>query len=116
VLKISITDSARARITKISSASAEDVLLRIAVDGGGCSGYQYIMTMVNSDNIATDDIVISEDHKPLVVVDRFSVPFLQNCKLDFVENLSGGSFNIKNPNVKGGCGCGNSFEYIEEQK
>ncbi|HMS45743.1 MAG TPA: iron-sulfur cluster assembly accessory protein [Alphaproteobacteria bacterium] len=83
-----------------------DGYLRIAVLGGGCSGFQYHYTITT--NQENDDILIGQAGRG-VVVDATSLPFLVNCVLDFVEDLSGAGFHISNPNAQASCGCGNSF-------
>lgn len=108
---INISKAAKERILSISArGNNNEDLLRIAVDGGGCAGYQYIINMTDKSKVLADDIVVEQDGLSLVAIDNLSVPFLQDCQLDFVENLAGGFFKIDNPNAKNGCGCGNSFE------
>ena len=79
--------------------------MRVAVDGGGCSGFQYEIKL---DDPEADDLVLEKDgHK--VLVDQVSLPFLQNAVIDFSDELIGARFVIENPNVSSSCGCGTSF-------
>jgi iron-sulfur cluster insertion protein len=80
--------------------------LRIAVSGGGCSGFQYGFTFDEEKN--EDDVVFERDGV-VVVVDEVSLDLLAGAEVDFVEDLMGASFQIKNPNAASSCGCGNSF-------
>jgi len=74
--------------------------------GGGCSGFQYQFSLETAIN--TDDILVEKAGTGLLV-DSVSLPFLENCEIDFVEDLSGAGFQIRNPNAQSSCGCGNSF-------
>jgi iron-sulfur cluster insertion protein len=81
-------------------------MLRVAVEGGGCSGFQYQMDLVETSN--SDDLMVSHDgHSALI--DPVSVPFLKGSVVDFVDELAGAQFVIKNPNASSSCGCGVSF-------
>ncbi|MEQ3626297.1 MAG: iron-sulfur cluster assembly accessory protein [Celeribacter sp.] len=97
-----VTDRAFARLTEIDAAPQA---LRIAVEGGGCSGFQYEIKL---DAPAADDLVI-ENAGQKVVVDATSLPFLANAVIDFTEELIGARFVIENPNATSSCGCGTSF-------
>lgn len=99
-----VTDRAFARLAEIDAAQAGQAL-RIAVDGGGCSGFQYDIRL---DAPADDDLVI-EGQGQKVVVDEVSLPFLENAVIDFTEELIGARFTIENPNATSSCGCGTSF-------
>ncbi|MBO6884112.1 MAG: iron-sulfur cluster assembly accessory protein [Marivita sp.] len=99
-----VTDRAFERLSEIG-ASAEGKALRIAVEGGGCSGFQYEIKL---DEPAEDDLVL-EGHGERVVVDSVSLPFLSNAVIDFSEELIGARFVIENPNATSSCGCGTSF-------
>lgn len=79
----------------------------MAVEGGGCSGFQYRFDFEATEP-TSDDLLFGTEHAP-VVVDTTSLQFLENATLDYVELLGSAAFEIKNPNAKGGCGCGNSF-------
>ena len=80
--------------------------LRIFVQGGGCSGFQYGL-MLEENKTDTDQVFESNGMK--VVVDPISIRYLENAEVDFIENETGGGFSIKNPNAKSTCGCGQSF-------
>ena len=104
---IVVTDSAARRIAVLKQQEAADgAFLRIAVSGGGCSGFQYGLSFDEETN--PDDIVF-EHGGVRVVVDDVSLDLLNGSEVDFVEDLMGASFQIRNPNAASSCGCGNSF-------
>jgi iron-sulfur cluster assembly accessory protein len=105
-MTITVTSTATARINKITADKA-GAALRIAVNGGGCSGFQYEFT-VEEAPAAADDVAIEQDGA-MVLVDAVSLPFLKDAVVDFVDDLMGQSFRIKNPQAKSSCGCGVSF-------
>jgi iron-sulfur cluster assembly accessory protein len=100
-----VTDRAFARLAEIASLTGETKPLRVAVEGGGCSGFQYDIRL---DDPAADDLVLEKDGQK-VLVDAVSLPFLANAVIDFSEELIGARFVIKNPNATSSCGCGTSF-------
>ncbi len=100
-----VTDRAFARLAEINDASSDNKALRVAVEGGGCSGFQYDIKL---DDPAEDDLVL-EGHGQKVVVDSVSLPFLADAVIDFTEELIGARFVIDNPNATSSCGCGTSF-------
>lgn len=100
-----VTDRAYARLREICEATGEDRALRVAVEGGGCSGFQYDIKL---DDPATDDLILEKDGAR-VLVDAVSLPFLQNAVIDYSEELIGARFIIQNPNATSSCGCGTSF-------
>lgn len=100
-----VTDRAYARLAEILAATGEDKALRIAVEGGGCSGFQYDIRL---DDPAEDDLVLERDGLR-VVIDAVSLPFLQDATIDYTEELIGARFVIENPNATSACGCGTSF-------
>lgn len=105
--QIVVTESAARRIATLKAQEkAENAFLRIAVSGGGCSGFQYGFTFDEEKN--EDDVVFERDGVG-VVVDEVSLDLLNGAEIDFVEDLMGASFQIKNPNAASSCGCGNSF-------
>jgi iron-sulfur cluster insertion protein len=105
--QIVITDSAARRIAALKAQEeAGDAFLRIAVSGGGCSGFQYGLTL---DEETNPDDVVFEHGGVRVVVDDVSLDLLNGAAIDFVEDLMGASFQIRNPNAASSCGCGNSF-------
>ncbi len=99
-----VTDRAYERLAEIGAAD-QGQALRVAVEGGGCSGFQYEIKL---DTPADDDIVL-EGNGERVVVDSVSMPFLANAVIDFSEELIGARFVIDNPNASSSCGCGTSF-------
>ncbi|MCO8144503.1 iron-sulfur cluster assembly accessory protein [Rhodovulum tesquicola] len=99
-----VTERAFSRLAEIGAA-AQGKALRIAVEGGGCSGFQYAITL---DAPAEDDLLL-EGGGERVVVDPVSLPFLSNAVIDFTEELIGARFVIDNPNAASSCGCGTSF-------
>jgi len=100
-----VTDRAFARLAEINETTGEHKALRVAVDGGGCSGFQYDIKL---DDPADDDLVLQSDGQT-VVVDSVSLPFLSNAVIDFTEELIGARFVVENPNATSSCGCGTSF-------
>lgn len=100
-----VTDRAYARLAEIAEATGRAQALRVAVEGGGCSGFQYDIRL---DDAAGDDLVL-EKNGQRVLVDAISLPFLQNAVIDFSEELIGARFVIQNPNATASCGCGTSF-------
>ncbi|MCZ8153693.1 MAG: iron-sulfur cluster insertion protein ErpA [Rhodobacteraceae bacterium] len=100
-----VTDRAYARLREICEATGEERALRVAVEGGGCSGFQYDIKL---DDPASDDLILEKDGAR-VLVDAVSLPFLQNAVIDYTEELIGARFVIQNPNATSSCGCGTSF-------
>lgn len=100
-----VTDRAYARLAEIATLTGETRPLRVAVEGGGCSGFQYDIRL---DDPAADDLVLEKDGQR-VLVDQVSLPFLSNAVIDFTEELIGARFVIQNPNATSSCGCGTSF-------
>jgi len=99
-----VTPRAFARLAEIG-AGEQNQALRVAVEGGGCSGFQYDIKL---DRPAEDDMVL-EGQGQKVVVDSVSLPFLAGATIDFSEELIGARFVIENPNASSSCGCGTSF-------
>ena len=99
-----VTPRAFARLAEITAGSPGQAL-RVAVDGGGCSGFQYDIRM---DTPAADDLVI-EEQGARVLIDPISLPFLSGATIDWTEELIGARFTIDNPNASSSCGCGTSF-------
>ncbi len=106
---IMIDDSALARIAALRKAGSPEfgpqALLRVAVDGGGCSGFQYRIESVSVDEIADDDLVFED----VVVIDRMSAQYLRDSVIRFQNDLMGAMFVIDNPNAESSCGCKASF-------
>ena len=103
---ITLTDRAATRIREIVQREPGKAALRVAVNGGGCSGFQYEFQL--TDVLADDDLVI-ELGGAKALVDPVSQGFLAGSEIDFVDDLMGQSFRIKNPNATSSCGCGTSF-------
>jgi iron-sulfur cluster assembly accessory protein len=101
-----ITERAARRIGQILKSEGDGAKLRISVEGGGCSGFQYKFDVERDQ--AADDLVIERD-SAVVLVDPASVPFLAGSEVDFVDDLIGASFRVNNPNATASCGCGTSF-------
>jgi iron-sulfur cluster assembly accessory protein len=101
-----VTERAFARLSEIG-AGADGKALRIAVEGGGCSGFQYEIKL---DAPTGEDLVIkASDTSESVIVDPVSLPFLSGAVIDFADELIGARFTIENPNATSSCGCGTSF-------
>jgi iron-sulfur cluster insertion protein len=100
-----VTERAFARIDEINGGTHAKAL-RVAVSGGGCSGFQYTIRL--DEAVAEDDLVLERDGAR-VLIDSVSLPFLQNAEIDFTEELIGARFVINNPNAASSCGCGTSF-------
>ena len=105
-VNFSISENAARHIQKILKSEDIGSRLRISVQGGGCSGFQYNFLI---DDQTTEDDKIFTSHDIEVVVDFISLGLLNGSQLDYVEDLSGTKFSIKNPNAASACGCGNSF-------
>ena len=103
---VTVTERAALRIGEILKGEPNGTMLRVSVEGGGCSGFQYKFDVEHAK--AEDDLVIERDHA-VVLVDPASVPFLAGSEVDFVDDLIGSSFKINNPQATASCGCGTSF-------
>ncbi len=103
---VTISERAARRISEILKGEGDGAMLRISVEGGGCSGFQYKFDIDHAR--ADDDVVIERDHA-VVLVDPASAPFLAGSEVDFVDDLIGASFRVHNPNATASCGCGTSF-------
>lgn len=104
---VRLTTSAAKQLAHIVAAEGEGVrMLRIAVSGGGCSGFQYGFALDDSQN---DDDMVIESEGGTLVIDSVSYPFLAGSEIDYVEELIGASFQITNPNASASCSCGASF-------
>ena len=105
--RVVLTENAARRIAMLKTEeNATNAFLRIAVSGGGCSGFQYGLSFDDQRN--EDDFVFERDGVG-VVIDEVSLGLLNGAEVDFVEDLMGASFQIRNPNAASSCGCGNSF-------
>jgi len=100
-----VTDRAFTRLAEIAEDAGQPQVLRVAVSGGGCSGFQYEITL---DAPEDEDLVLAGQGQQ-VVIDPVSLPFLSNAVIDFTDELIGARFVVENPNAKTSCGCGTSF-------
>jgi iron-sulfur cluster assembly accessory protein len=103
---VTVSERAVRRIGEILKAEPPGTMLRVSVEGGGCSGFQYKFDMEREK--AGDDLVIAHDGA-VVLIDPVSVKYMEGSEIDFVEDLIGASFKVKNPNATASCGCGTSF-------
>jgi len=103
---VTLSESAAQRLNALSASEGRPVMLRVAVDGGGCSGFQYNLDLVET--AEPEDLRIERDGAA-AVVDDVSMAFLGGSVIDFVDELAGAQFRIRNPNAKSSCGCGVSF-------
>jgi iron-sulfur cluster assembly accessory protein len=107
---VSLTDVAAEKIRDLVGAGDEEQALRVAVRGGGCSGFQYALAL---DKAKPDDHVL-EHNGVSVVVDKVSMQFVFGSEVDYVDGLQGAGFTVNNPNVVAACGCGSSFQVKED--
>lgn len=103
---VALTAAAAERIKAVVASEPPGAGLRVAVEGGGCSGFQYDISVAQA--AAADDLVIERDGARLFV-DPVSLPFLLGSEVDWADELIGAAFKVKNPNAKSACGCGVSF-------
>ena len=103
---IQLLPNAARRVGEIAEKLGKSPILRLSVDGGGCSGFQYRFGL--ADSIEADD-TIAESGSAQLVVDSVSLDLVRGSAVDFVESLGGKSFQVTNPNAQSGCGCGSSF-------
>ena len=103
---VTVSERAVQRIGEILKAEPPGTMLRVSVEGGGCSGFQYKFDMEQAQ--AEDDLVIAREGA-VILIDPVSVRYMAGSEIDFVEDLIGASFKVKNPNATASCGCGTSF-------
>lgn len=103
---VTLSESAARRIKEIVATEAGMSALRVSVEGGGCSGFSYKFDL--ADQPDADDIVLERD-QARVLIDQISLVYMAGSEIDFVDNLMGQAFQIKNPNAVASCGCGTSF-------
>ena len=103
---LTLSPAAAKRIQAIGAREGRPVMLRVAVEGGGCSGFQYQFDLV--DEAQPDDLKVERDGAA-ALVDVVSLALLKGSEIDFVDELAGAEFRIRNPNAKASCGCGVSF-------
>ena len=103
---IDLTSSAAARVATIAAKQGKPAILRLSVEGGGCSGFQYRFGLAEA--IEPEDMAVERDGVTLVV-DDVSIDLVRGSAVDFVSDLGGQAFKVTNPNATAGCGCGTSF-------
>lgn len=105
--RVGLSDSAVRRLRVLLEAEDDpNLMFRVSVSGGGCSGFQYGF---NFDDAVTDDDLVFERDGVRMVIDEMSLELLEGAEIDFVEELIGASFQVRNPNATSSCGCGSSF-------
>ncbi|MBB4064991.1 iron-sulfur cluster insertion protein ErpA [Gellertiella hungarica] len=104
---VSLSESAAKRIAEILASEPGKNAMRVSVEGGGCSGFSYKFDLV--DGASTDDDVVIARDQAKVLIDQLSLVYMAGSEIDFVDNLLGQSFQIRNPNAVASCGCGTSF-------
>lgn len=105
--QVNLTESAARRVAELKAQeNAPNAFLRLAVSGGGCSGFQYGFSF---DDTRTDEDVVFERDGIQLVIDEVSLELVKGAEIDFVEDMIGASFQVKNPNAASSCGCGSSF-------
>jgi iron-sulfur cluster insertion protein len=105
-LPVTISDRAARRIAEILKRESQPAALRVAVTGGGCSGFQYNFAL---DDAQLDEDLVVEKNGARVLIDPVSLDFLAGAEIDFTDDLIGQAFKINNPNATASCGCGTSF-------
>jgi iron-sulfur cluster assembly accessory protein len=105
-MPVTLSDRAARRIADILKAEAQPVALRLAVTGGGCSGFQYNFAL---DDAQLDEDTVVEKNGAKVLIDPVSLDFLAGSEIDFTDDLIGQAFKVNNPNATASCGCGTSF-------
>jgi iron-sulfur cluster assembly protein len=111
---VSLTPVAAEKVKQLMAedADSEQLVLRVAIQGGGCSGFQYGLGF---DRGAIEGDLELDQHGVRVVVDPFSAPYLRGATVDFINGLSESGFKIENPNATASCGCGHSFQVADEE-
>jgi iron-sulfur cluster insertion protein len=104
--EISILPNAARRVAEIAVKLGKSPVLRLSVEGGGCSGFQYRFGLAES---VEDDDIIAQGEGAQLVVDPISLDLVRGSAVDFIESLGGKSFQVTNPQAQAGCGCGSSF-------
>jgi iron-sulfur cluster assembly accessory protein len=103
---VEVTEAAARRVVRIVAGEPGKIGLRVSVEGGGCSGFSYKFDLVEDRN---DDDVVIEKEGATVLIDEMSLIYMGGSVIDFVDDLMGQSFQIRNPNAVASCGCGTSF-------
>ena len=109
---VTISERAARRIGEILRSEGDGAKLRISVEGGGCSGFQYNLAFDQE----RDGDAVFEDHGLKIVVDRTSLPYVTGSIIDYVDSMQGAGFQVNNPNVVAACGCGSSFRVADEEE
>lgn len=104
--ELTLSPAAARRLHEIGAAEGKPIMLRVAVEGGGCSGFQYQFDLV--DQAQPDDLRVERDGAA-ALVDEMSLVLLKGSEIDFIDELAGAEFKVRNPNAKSSCGCGISF-------
>ena len=107
---VSLTEAAATKVKQLLAEETDVGVLRIAIQGGGCSGFQYGLGF---DTAAAEGDLEFEQHGVTVVVDPFSAPYLQGAEVDYVDSIQAAGFAVNNPNAVASCGCGHSFQVAE---
>jgi iron-sulfur cluster insertion protein len=105
-MTIELTPSAASRVATIAAKQGKPAILRLSVEGGGCSGFQYKFEL--AEGVADDD-TIAQCGDTRLIVDPISLDLVAGAAVDYVESLGGSAFRVTNPNAASGCGCGSSF-------
>lgn len=103
---VTLTPAAASRVAAIAARQGKPAILRLSVDGGGCSGFQYRFGFADAPDAGDS---IAETDGVRLVVDDVSLDLVRGCSVDYVESLGGAAFKVNNPNAASGCGCGTSF-------
>src|SRR5262245_61532948 len=107
---LSLTETAATKIKQLLAEETEVEVLRVAIQGGGCSGFQYGLGF---DTAAAEGDFAFEQHGVTVVVDPFSAPYLRGAEVDYVDSIQASGFAVNNPNAVSSCGCGHSFQVAD---
>ncbi|MES3028700.1 MAG: iron-sulfur cluster insertion protein ErpA [Pseudomonadota bacterium] len=105
-IDLTLSSAAAQRLQALGQSEGKPIMLRVAVEGGGCSGFQYQLDLV--DEAQPDDLRIERDGVA-ALIDEMSLVMLKGSEIDYVDELAGAEFKIRNPNAKSSCGCGVSF-------
>jgi iron-sulfur cluster assembly accessory protein len=108
---LSLTEAAATKIKQLLAEETDVEVLRVAIQGGGCSGFQYGLGF---DTGAAEGDLSFEQHGVTVVIDPFSAPYLHGAEVDFVDSIQAAGFAVNNPNAVASCGCGHSFQVADE--
>jgi len=110
---VSLTEAAATKIKQLLAEETDVGVLRIAIQGGGCSGFQYGLGF---DTGAAEGDLELEQHGVTVVIDPFSAPYLRGAEVDYVDSIQAAGFAVNNPNAVASCGCGHSFQVAEGEE